>query len=88
MGTSFLMSAPKSSPIRKREKLQQTRRHLIYFFQKKVIIAIIITKKGKMNNGTLSIISGINFCPPKPGSTVITRTTSTGLSASTYKYSK
>nr|AFK39028.1 unknown [Medicago truncatula] len=32
---------------------------------------------------TLSIISGINFCPPNPGSTVMTRTISTGFSAST-----
>lgn len=34
-------------------------------------------------SGTLSIISGMNFCPPNPGSTVITRTISTGFSLST-----
>lgn len=32
--------------------------------------------------GTFSIISGMNFCPPNPGSTVITRTISTGFSPS------
>lgn len=31
---------------------------------------------------TFSIISGMNFCPPNPGSTVITRTISTGFSPS------
>lgn len=32
---------------------------------------------------TLSIVSGMNFCPPNPGSTVITRTMSTWISPST-----
>lgn len=40
-------------------------------------------QKGKKRHVTLSIIFGMNFCPPKPGSTVITRTISTGFSPST-----
>jgi len=42
----------------------------------------------RKSGDTLSIISGINFCPPNPGSTVITRTISTGFSASTCEKNK
>ena len=37
---------------------------------------------------TFSIIVGMNFCPPNPGSTVITRTISTGFSHSTCEFQK
>lgn len=73
MDTSSLESVPNN---RKWTKLLQTRRQGSY---------MILKWATKVFHDTLSIVSGMNFCPPNPGSTVITRTISTGFSPSTCK---
>ena len=74
MDTSSLEPVPKN---RKWTKLLQTRRHGSY---------MILKWARNVFHDTLSIVSGMNFCPPNPGSTVITRTISTGYSPSTCKF--